>query len=236
MQITYTDIDHEQTPFGRMQLRKYIAETGEEGYEILLNGGFLMASHGAHSEQAMASLAFERYAPNTDILRILIGGLGAGHTLRAALDLPCHQKEIKILVAEISNKVLLWNKLYFSKINKNAVKDDRVTVKIDDLKNILTRSPNSFELILLDVDNGPGDLVAKENQRLFEPEGIRLCYKALTPGGVLAVWSPHRNKDFFRDFLLSFPDGEEFDTTQIGKKVEEQGDIIYLGSRQIASY
>jgi spermidine synthase len=86
--LTYTDIDHESTPIGRLTLRAYRANTGESGHEILLDGAFLMASHGSHSERAMANLAHRRLPVGACRLSALVGGLGAGHTLRAALDLP----------------------------------------------------------------------------------------------------------------------------------------------------
>jgi hypothetical protein len=87
MEISYETIDRDPTPLGVLELRRYHAASGEEGYEILIDGSFLMASHGSHSERAMASLAHSHLQPAGE-LSVLVGGLGAGHTLRAVLDLP----------------------------------------------------------------------------------------------------------------------------------------------------
>jgi len=225
MHITYTEIDHDDTPLGWLTLRRYQAETGESGYEILINGNFLMASHGAHSETVMAPLAHQRLRRPAENLRILVGGLGAGHTLRAALDLP---GAAEVVVAEIGAKVVEWNRRYFAEINRNAVEDPRTDVRVADLADVLAQSPDQFDLLLLDVDNGPGWLAAPDNAGLYETTGVAACRAALRDGGVLAVWSPQPNPVFFETLRRVFPAAEEYDTTRIGRAVREPGDTVYL--------
>jgi len=225
MHLDYQDIDREQTSLGELTLRRYRAETGETGYEILIDGNFLMASHGAHSEAAMAALAFERLRPPAEGIRILIGGLGAGHTLRAALDLP---RVRRVVVAEIGAKVPEWNRRFFHAVNGGAVDDPRVDVRIADVAEVLRRSPGAFELLLLDVDNGPGWLAAAGNAALYETAGVELCRRALVPGGVAAIWSPQPNPRFWQTLRAIFPNAEEWDTTAIGKPLREPGDTVYL--------
>ena len=228
MRIDYQEIDNEQTPLGRLTLRRYEAETGEIGYEVLVDGKFLMASHGAHSERAMASLAHERLRPSKTEIGVLVGGLGAGHTLRAALDLPGVDR---VVVAEIGHKVVDWNRQYFAEVNDGAVSDPRVEVRIADLADVLTDSHEDFDLVLLDVDNGPGWLAAEGNAGLYTADGIRACLDALRPGGVLAVWSPQANPGFLAVMEQVCADVEAIDTTEMGRAVGEPGDVIYLAVR-----
>lgn len=225
MHLEYQEIDREQTALGELTLRQYRTETGDTGYEIRLGGNFLMASHGAHSETAMAALAHARLRRPVRDLRVLIGGLGAGHTLRATLDLP---GVTRVTVAEIGAKVPEWNRRYFREVNGGAVDDPRVEISIADVAEVLRRSPGAFDLLLLDVDNGPGWLAAMGNAALYEREGMRCCRQALTPGGVAAVWSPKPNPQFRQTLLEVFSVAEELDTTAIGKPLNEPGDIVYL--------
>lgn len=228
MHVGYTDIDHEETPLGMLTLHRYDAENGDVGYEIRLGGNFLMASHGAHSEQAMSSLAHQRLQRPAHNLEVLVGGLGAGHTLRTILDLP---GVTRVVVAEIGAKVLEWNRLYFSEVNGGAVDDPRVEVRVADLADVLRASRAAFDLLLLDVDNGPGWLASPGNAGLYDRSGVQTCRDALRPGGVLAVWSPQPNPVFLEALKLIFPSVEEYDTTEIGKKLDEPGDTIYLAVR-----
>jgi len=225
MHLEYAEIDRERTPLGEITLRCYRAETGEIGYEILLDGKFLMASHGAHSERGMAVLAHARLRRPAENLRVLVGGLGAGHTLRAALDLPGVSE---VVVAEIGAKVVEWNRRYFAEVNGRAVDDPRVIVRVADLADVLRAGRASFDLLLLDVDNGPGWLAAPGNANLYEPAGVRDCRDALRPGGALAVWSPQPNPIFLANMRAVFPDAEEINTAAMGKPLGEPGDTIYL--------
>lgn len=202
MEIEYEEIDREMTPLGVLTLRRYRASTGEEGYEILIDGAFLMATHGSHAERAMAGLAHARLASRARALTILVGGLGAGHTLRAALDLP---EVERVVVAEIGAKVVEWNRRYFADANAHAVDDPRVEFVIDDLSRVINEHPRSFDLMLLDVDNGPGWLAAPGNAELYTTDGVEACRDALTPGGVLSVWCPQPNPTFEATLRRVFP-------------------------------
>ncbi len=228
IRFTRTTVDRERTALGELVLDHYVTNEGEEGYEVALDGRFLMAAHGASSERAMATLAYERLEGAREGLRVLVGGLGAGHTLRAALDLP---GVAEVVVAEIGAKMEEWNRRFFAPFNGAAVDDPRVRVEVGDLAELLRASSERYDLMLLDVDNGPGDLAAEGNAGLYEVSGLHDCQRALRPGGVLAVWSPHRNPAFLAAFRAVFPEGEEIDTRAIGKAVGEPGDVIYLAMR-----
>jgi spermidine synthase len=227
--IESVEIDREDTPFGRLSLRRYRTSEGEEGYEILLDGHFMMASHGSHSERLMAALAAARLkTPGTAGLRVLVGGLGAGHTLRAALDLPNVER---VTVAEIGSKVVEWNRRYFAAHSGRAVEDPRVVIRVTDVLECIEASTEAFDLILLDVDNGPGWLAAPGNRRLYHRHGLEACREALQPGGVLAVWSPQRNPFLELRLGAVLGEWERVDTTAWARAEGEPPCIIYLARR-----
>jgi spermidine synthase len=226
--IEYATVETADSPLGEVMLRSYVADTGETGYEIHLNGNFLMATHGNHSEMAMAHLARQKLKSSETALRVLVGGLGAGYTLRATLDL---EGVSRVVVVEISEKVAEWNRKFFSRQNGNALDDQRTELRLGNLSEHLASNPSTYDMILVDVDNGPGWMAAKDNEKLYDAGGLRLLRNALTPGGVLAVWSPGKNELFEKPFWKVFHLCEAVDTTPIGRLVQEPGDIIYLGVR-----
>jgi len=221
MQIDYTEIDRELTPLGELVLRHYRAATGERGYEILIDGAFLMASHGSHAERAMAGLAHALLPSNVQNLTVLVGGLGAGHTLRAALDL---DNIGRVIVAEIGAKVVEWNRCFFAAANEHAVDDPRVEIRIADLAHVIDAGPETFDLMLLDVDNGPGWLAAPDNAGLYTSDGVTRCRRALRPGGVLSIWSPQPNPGFETTLRNVYPT-VEVETTSAP---DEPASTIYL--------
>ena len=226
MKILYQDVDREQTSLGELLLQRYEAEGGEHGYQILIDGEFLMASHGAHSERAMAPLAAARLRRPARDLQVLIGGLGAGHTLREALDLPGVGR---VVVAEIGRQVVTWNRRYFASVNGDALADPRVEVVIGDVLALLRGVEARYDLILLDVDNGPGYLAAEGNAALYTRDGLAETARALRPGGALAVWSPFRNPTFVARLAQVFDGWEEVDTLHLPERDGEPADVIYLG-------
>jgi spermidine synthase len=227
MDIRYEVVDRDPTAFGELVLRRYVAETGESGYEILLDGAFLMASHGSHSERAMARAAHDRLGGEPRDLHALVGGLGAGHTLRAVLDLPGVEH---VTVAEIGPLVEEWNRRFFADANGSAVDDPRVRVQVADVLDILRASLGAFHLVLLDVDNGPGWLASPANAALYSHDGLEACIAALAPGGVLAVWSPARNPAFRTALEAVLPTVEELSTTAEARAEGEPASVIYLGT------
>ena len=138
-----------------------------------------MASHGALGEVVMATEAYKRLPSPTPKLSALVGGLGAGHTLRAVLDLP---DLAAVTVAEIGPKVVEWNRLYFAETNGHAIADPRVNLQIADVMEVLRAANASYHLILLDVDNGPGWLASAGNAHLYtQGRAGRLPSRSGTP-------------------------------------------------------
>jgi len=125
--------------------------------------------------------------------RVLIGGLGLGYTLRAALDaLPA---DAEVVVAEIVPAVVEWNRGPLAHLAGRPLEDPRAMVHEGDVGRVM-RSGGRWDAIMLDVDNGPVALTRKANHALYVATGIATAKAALRRGGILAVWSAHRDDRF----------------------------------------
>jgi spermidine synthase len=152
----------------------------------------LMGSQSYVSEKALATLAVDRMGDRrTDVL---IGGLGMGFTLGAALGaLPA---TTSVIVAELVPEVVGWARGPLAHVFADHLTDPRVTIRIDDVHDVIERSPQGFDAILLDVDNGPDGFIRDANDRLYCNWGIQSAFDALRPDGVLAVWSAYEDAAF----------------------------------------
>jgi spermidine synthase len=155
-------------------------------YSIHVGGRELMSTRRHHSEDVLAELVC---APLSDRegARVLIGGLGLGFTLRAALR--SLAADARVVVAEIVEEVIAWNRNPDYALAADALADPRVDLRHDDVANVLQASPGAFDAIMLDVDNGAAPMTTKGNAGLYRAQGIRRAAAALRPGGRLAYWS-----------------------------------------------
>ncbi len=162
-------------------------------YIILANGKSLMSSRMHGSEEALATFGCQR-ARTIEQPRILIGGLGMGFTLRAALDLL--PPDAVVVVAEIVPAVVEWNRGALGPLAGDPLKDSRVRVEVDDVAITLGSRSRQFNAVLLDVDNGPAAFAASNNSALYDDRGIAIAFAALKMNGVLAVWSAREDRKF----------------------------------------
>lgn len=166
---------------------------GEDEFSITLGHNELMNSRLKGSEEALATLAIERIGQRPG-LRMLIGGLGMGFTLRAALAaLPA---DAEIVVAELIPAVIAWARGPLASIFAGCLDDPRVTVREADVVAAIREGPSRYDAILLDVDNGPDGLMVEANDRLYDHAGLGAAKAALRSGGVLAVWSAGPDRSF----------------------------------------
>ena len=168
-------------------------------FSIQFDDDELMGSHVRHSEQALATLACDRLADTGG--RVLIGGLGMGFTLGAALG--AWGPGAQIVVAELVPKVVEWAKGPLAHIFGGSLADPRVALEVADVHDVILRATASFDAILLDVDNGPDGLVQLANDRLYCNWGLRAAYAALRPAGILAIWSSYSDDDFHARLALA---------------------------------
>jgi spermidine synthase len=157
---------------------------------MMLGQNELMNSRLSGSEEALATLACRRLEAVKQP-HLLIGGLGMGFTLRAALAVL--GAEAQITVAELVPAVIAWARGPMAGIFGDSMTDPRVSIREADVADVIKAKASAFDAILLDVDNGPEGLIRKANDALYDLRGLKAIRKALRPGGVLAVWSsgPH---------------------------------------------
>lgn len=164
---------------------KLFSHDGE--FSIKIAGrGELMNTRTHGSEKALADLACERMG-RSDKPRILVGGLGMGFTLAAALAATGPQAEV--VVAELVPEVVTWNRDIMGASSGHPLSDPRTKVFIGDVAEVIRKSEETFDAILLDVDNGPEAIIRRENTWLYSIPGLEAAGRALRPQGVLAVWS-----------------------------------------------
>jgi len=174
---------------GELQLFKRDTE-----FSIMLGNIELMNSRNSRSEEALATLVCERLK-DTPAPKLLIGGLGMGFTLRAAL--AAFPAQSKLIVAELVPQVIAWARTALASIHGDSLDDPRVTLYQGDVAAAIA-GENPFDAILLDVDNGPDGLSRPQNDRLYSANGLAIARAALRPGGHLAVWSSAPDAHFTR--------------------------------------
>lgn len=155
-------------------------------YLIRADGVELMSTRRHLSEDRLAELACApiRDRPNA---RVLIGGLGLGFTLRAALG--ALRADAEVVVAELVPEVIAWNADPAYDISVAAVRDPRVRIVQQDVIDVLRGHPAAFDAIMLDTDNGPAGMLLSESARLYAARGVATTTAALRPGGTIAYWS-----------------------------------------------
>ncbi|MFZ4689554.1 MAG: spermidine synthase [Polymorphobacter sp.] len=155
-------------------------------FAIMLDNSELMNSRQGGSEEALATLAWDRM-PRGPWPKLLIGGLGMGFTLRAALAVM--PAETEIVVAELVPEVVYWARGPMAALFAGSLDDPRVTTVLGDVADRIEQQRGRWDAILLDVDNGPDGLSRPENNWLYSRKGLLAIHDALRPGGVLALWS-----------------------------------------------
>ncbi len=172
---------------------RLLQRNDEFAIKIAGNTGELMNTRLHGSEDALATLACERIV-NRPEPRVLIGGLGMGFTLAAALSSLGDTAEVT--VAELVPEVVDWNKGPLGSASGYPLSDDRARVHIGDVGELMRSAESAYDAILLDVDNGPEGLTRKENDWIYSPEGLKVARKALRPNGILAYWSAGPDNTF----------------------------------------
>ncbi|MFC1689866.1 hypothetical protein ACFL07_09475 [Pseudomonadota bacterium] len=161
--------------------------------KISSGGGELMSTRKHGSEDALGALPCRKLR-NRDSARVLIGGLGMGFTLASVLAEVGERAEVT--VAELIPEVVEWNRGPLGKCSGYPLNDPRTKVHIGDVAKLLQAQRGYFDVIALDVDNGPEGLTQSANDWLYSTAGIIAAQEALTPDGVLAYWSAGPDQAF----------------------------------------
>jgi spermidine synthase len=179
------------------------------------------------SEEALATITCERIRSHKKP-RILIGGLGMGFTLRAAL--AALGADARITVAELVPAVLAWARGPMAEVFGSSMTDPRVSAREADVGQLIRSGSSAFDAILLDVDNGPEGLSRKANDTLYDLEGLRAACAALRPGGVLAVWSAGPDLKFSQRLRKSWFDVDEVGVRASGSRGGARH-VIWIATR-----
>ena len=188
--IPWLQIDTTRVPGAEVELR--LMRRGDE-FSMMLGQNELMNSRLSGSEAALATLACKRI----ELVRrphLLIGGLGMGFTLRAALAVL--GSDARIVVAELVPAVIAWARGPMAGIFGDSLSDPRASIRKADVVDLIRSHRSAFDAILLDVDNGPEALIRKANDALYDLKGLKAIHRALRPHGVLAIWSSGPNPAF----------------------------------------
>ncbi len=165
----------------------------DRDFTIEIDGQDLMLSRHNESELELARLGCAHLAGRKEP-SVLIGGLGMGYTLRQALDMLGPDAEV--VVGELLDSVVTWNREFFGDLNGQPLEDERVELKTGNIVGLISDSKNRFDAILLDIDNGPSAMTYSGNSRLYGYDGILSCRRALRKKGCLAVWSAGPCKEY----------------------------------------
>ncbi len=196
---------------------------GQE-FSIRIGHHELMNNREHGSEDALADLVCARLHGD---VRVLVGGLGMGYTLMAVLKNVTAKSEV--VIAELVPAVVRWHRGPLAHVSNGALDDRRVTIREADVAHVIAEARQSFDAILLDVDNGPAGLTSKTNDRLYGMNGLRAAYAALRPKGILAVWAADPDPRFTKRLQNVGFTAEEIRVRGHGTKGQRY--LIWLATR-----
>jgi spermidine synthase len=221
----WKNIDSVDIAEGLLELRK----RGENDFLITIAGRVLMNSFAHISEAVLAESACTSIH-NRAIARVLIGGLGMGITLKAALDnLP---SDARVVVAELNPAIVKWCRGPLSNLTNDSVNDHRVAVEIADVASLIQKAADKggderYDAIILDLYEGPFEAARERGGHLYGTAALKRSSSALMPGGVFAVWSEDPDRAFERRLADA---GFSFDRKRPGKGVSRH--TIYIARRE----
>jgi spermidine synthase len=222
--IPWLQIDTARVPGSEVELR--LMRRGDD-FSMMLGANELMSNRLSGSEEALATLTCRRIqaVPRP---QLMIGGLGMGFTLRAALAVL--GPEARIVVAELVPAVILWARGPLAHLFGASLDDPRASIREADAVDVIKSQASAFDAILLDVDNGPEGLIRKANDALYDSGGLRAIHRALRPRGVLAVWSSGPNPAFSTRLRNA---GFEVDEVNVRATTKRKGarHVIWFGTR-----
>lgn len=223
---------YEETPLGPLCLRRRmtLAEPRELVTEITLNHEFLMSSLHTDSECALADLALAQVSG--DQLSLLVGGLGLGHTARAALASP---RVARVVVVEYLPQVIGWLREGLVPLADELNADSRLSVVAADIYVRLLAEPASetTDAILIDVDHSPEDPLDSSSAAFYSPTGLYRTARHLRPGGVLALWSYEEHASTVETMRQTFSDVSVHRVSYYNRHVHQTfTDCIYTGRKE----
>ena len=208
------------TPEGPLELRRR-----RDDWLMMIGGRVLMNSFSRSSEAALARLALDRFG-DRPVQRVLVSGLGMGFTLRALLDrVPV---TTRVVVAELNPVVVEWCRGPLGPATNDAIGDPRVDVEICDVADLIAGSRDSaFDLILLDLYEGPNSATQAADDPFYGPSALARIHRALAPRGVVGIWSEDADPPFARRLAAA-----RFNVTKHSLRSGASRHVVYLGLRR----
>ncbi len=208
------------TTDGVLELRRR-----RDDWLMMIDGRVLMNSFSRSSEEELARLAVALHGERPP-LRVLVSGLGMGFTLRAVLD--CTPANAQVAVAELNPVVVEWCRGPLGPATDEAIRDPRVRVEVRDVADVIAGAPaGGFDLILLDLYEGPNSSTQASNDPFYGAAALARSHRALAPRGVLGVWSEDADAQFERRFSAA-----RFSVTKRSIGSGGRRHFVYLGVRR----
>ncbi|HSD90572.1 MAG TPA: hypothetical protein VLB44_23765 [Kofleriaceae bacterium] len=206
------------TPEGLLELRRR-----RDDWLLTIKGRVLMNSFSRSSEEELARLGVAALGKRP-VQNVLIGGLGMGFTLRALLDIV--GPSTRVVVAELNTVIVEWCRGPLGPATAHAVADPRVHIQIGDVADVIARAPaGSYDLILLDLYEGPNSATQRSDDPFYGAAAIARTKKALRPNGILGVWSEDADAPFARRLQ-----GAGFSVTKHSIGRGGRRHIVYMGA------
>jgi len=214
------------TPRGELQLQSYRTpeDPAHPVYEIIFNGIFLMASYNWRSETAQARLAVEPIESSGREISVLIGGLGIGYAVKTTLE---YRHVTSVHVVEIERSVIDWAHTYFAGLNADALSDPRVHLINTDIIEYIRATTNTYDCIILDIDNGPTMTVLETNRSLYDAPMLTRMRNMLRAGGTFTVWAERECPRFMKHLKTSFDNPELITTRDVDNRGNKHDYYIY---------
>jgi len=197
-------------------------------FTLRISGIELMTSRAHDSEEELAWMAM-KLVDRKCRPRVLVGGLGMGYTTRAALDSTPRPSEV--VVSELLPAVVGWNRDHIGHLAGRPMDDPRVKIVERDIWDVIADSPNGFDVILNDVDNGPGGCALEQNEKLYSAAGLEAIRRSLRPKGVLGVWCVEDDPRFVK--AMSSAGFKAHSETVFARKVAKgHRHTVFIGQRR----
>ena len=211
---TYAEVARAESERGELVLRRRSSPQAADVLELRVNGVFVMDTQETSSEEEMAALALGLVEEPRSVV---VGGLGLGFTTRRVLADP---RVEEVVVVEVEEALVAERRDGTVPPGPALLGDRRRRVVTADVATAIEEATSTYDLVLLDVDNGPGYLVHDANARVYEHALLAAARAVLRPGGVLVVWSADAAPELLATMTEVFGDGEEraFDVVLQGRE------------------
>jgi spermidine synthase len=225
--VEYVEIARAESDRGELVLRERRPEDGPTSLELRANGVFVMDTLEFSSEKALAAAALALVEEPT---AVVVGGLGLGFTMHEVL---ADSRVERCAVVEVEEALVGWMRDGTVPHGPALLADERVSVVVADIASAIAEAkPATYDLILLDVDNGPGYLVHDANAALYEEEFLAAARAVLRPGGALVVWSADRAPALEEALRTTF---DEVDATAQDVLLQGRDEHYWLYAARVAA-